>query len=316
MKRLTYVIGFVIVAFGVTKIVIGLSHASKQSETNAAEYVAIVIHDSVPSADSVIIHYDVRGEGNPALVFVHGWSANRSYWREQAGEFAENYRVVTIDLAGHGESGLNRQDWTMEAFGADVAAVVNRLELERVILIGHSMGGMVVIEAARLLHDNVIGIVGVDSYTGIGQTYPDSAIDAYLAPFKEDFKTASYDLVLTMFPEISDSSLMREIAEDISSAPPEVAFGSYEAVVKYLYTDPVQMLTWIKELDLPIRGINCDFFPPDVEAVRAAARSFDAKTMTGVGHFLQMEDPETFNRLLHETIAEIISESEKRQIER
>jgi len=308
LKRLTYIIAFAIVAFGVTKIIIGLSHASRQSEIDSSEYEAIVVPDSVPSSDGVMIHYDARGEGNPALVFVHGWSCDRSYWREQVDEFAKDYRVVAIDLAGHGESGLNRQEWTVPAFGADVAAVVSDLDLEKAILIGHSMGGMVIIEAAHLLPGKVVGLVGVDSYNDIGETYPDSAIEAYLEPFKENFETETVKLVKSMFPENADSSLLHEIADDMSSAPPDPAFRSYWAVIKYVYTDPIQIITSLKKLNLPIRAINCDFFPQNPESIESVAKSFNAKIMTGVGHFLHMEDPQTFNRLLHEVIAELLSE--------
>ena len=78
---------------------------------------------TIDSFDGVPISYEVRGNGSPALVFVHGWSCDRTYWKAQVEPFAVNHKVVTIDLAGHGESGTQRSDWTMEAFSEDVAAV-------------------------------------------------------------------------------------------------------------------------------------------------------------------------------------------------
>src|SRR5678815_2468104 len=76
----------------------------------------------VTSADGIRIAFEVHGEGAPALVFVHGWSCNRSYWREQLQPFSKQFKVVAVDLAGHGESGLGRTSWTIAAFGGDVAA--------------------------------------------------------------------------------------------------------------------------------------------------------------------------------------------------
>ena len=76
--------------------------------------------NTVKSHDGVRISYRSQGSGNPPLFFVHGWSGDRSYWEAQVDYFARNYRVVTIDLAGHGESGLNRKDWTIESFGKDI----------------------------------------------------------------------------------------------------------------------------------------------------------------------------------------------------
>ena len=68
---------------------------------------------SVISADGAEIAYDVCGEGTPALVFVHGWSGNRSHWDPQLGAFAPRHTVVRVDLAGHGESSATRTRWTV-----------------------------------------------------------------------------------------------------------------------------------------------------------------------------------------------------------
>jgi pimeloyl-ACP methyl ester carboxylesterase len=68
------------------------------------------------SADGVSIHYRVAGHGRTALVFVHGWCGEQGHWDEQIAAFSPNYTVVTIDIAGHGASGTNRTEWTMEAF--------------------------------------------------------------------------------------------------------------------------------------------------------------------------------------------------------
>ena len=71
--------------------------------------------------------------------------------------------MVALDLAGHGDSGVNREAWSMTNFGADVAAVADTLQLEDIILVGHSMGGQVALEAARLLKGRVKMIVGADT---------------------------------------------------------------------------------------------------------------------------------------------------------
>src|SRR5947207_15702524 len=90
---------------------------------------------TVPSPDGVPIHYETRGQGEPALVFVHGWAIDSRYWDGQVPVFARDHRVVTLDLAGHGRSGRGRKDWTVEAFAGDVRAVVEGLGLEEVGLV-------------------------------------------------------------------------------------------------------------------------------------------------------------------------------------
>ncbi len=306
MKRLIYVLAFVIIVFAVTKIIIGISHVSSQLEamTEHAGQETLAV-DSVLSPDGVMIYYDVRGEDSPALIFVHCWSCDRSYWRNQVDEFSSNNAVVTIDLAGHGQSGQNRAEWTMPAFGDDIAAVVNKLHLDSVILVGHSMGGMAIVEAARRLPGKVVGLIGVDCYNDIGDTYSDEDIENYLVPFKKDFKSSAYDKVLALFPANADPILRGDVAEDISSSPPEIAIPSYVATMKYIVSDPIELIAALKELRLPVRGINGDLFPLNDEGMTAAVPSFNVKVMKGVGHFPHLEAPTTFNRLLHETIAEL-----------
>ena len=128
------------------------------------------MQSQVQSADGVPIHYDVQGNGPPALLFVHGWCCDHHVWDGQVDHFAPHYTVVRPDLAGHGASGRDRAHWTMEAFGGDVAAVVEQLGLDQVVLIGHSMGGAVIVEAARRLPDAVIGLVGADTWRAPGRT--------------------------------------------------------------------------------------------------------------------------------------------------
>src|SRR5438552_4042219 len=93
------------------------------------------------SADGVPIRYEAYGAGEPALVFVHGWALDRRLWAAQVASFAPHHRVVTLDLAGHGESGRLRTEWTMGAFAEDVCAVLDQASLGPSVLIGHSMSG-------------------------------------------------------------------------------------------------------------------------------------------------------------------------------
>ena len=108
------------------------------------------------SSNGVLIHYDVQGAGSETLVLVHGWCCDRRYWRHQVDHLADRFTVVCVDLAGHGESGRDRQRFTISAFAEDVVAVVKQLRLDRVVLIGHSMSGGVIVEAARRLGSSVI----------------------------------------------------------------------------------------------------------------------------------------------------------------
>jgi len=254
---------------------------------------------TVLSPDSVLIACTVQGKGEPAVVFVHCWCCDKSYWDDQVPYFEKKHTVVTIDLAGHGESGLGRDDYTVESFAADVVTVVKALDLKRVILVGHSMGGPVSLEAARLLGDRVIGVIGVDTFQNFGETIPEEQQKQFLTAFRANFPAVTDQFVRGMFPPNADSALVAHIASDMASGPAEVGIGAMTNLLRY---DPAPA---VRELKVPIRGINADKWPTNVEGNKKLAASFDVKFMPGRGHFVQIEDPDTFNRLLEETIHEI-----------
>ena len=139
---------------------------------------------TVRSRDGIPIVYDAVGSGDPALILVHGWSCDRTYWRQQTGVFADRHRVVTIDLAGHGESGEGRASWTMASFGEDVVAVVDDLGLANMVLVGHSMGGDVIVEAALRLGERVAGLVWVDTYDELTTPATEEQVQAFVEPFR------------------------------------------------------------------------------------------------------------------------------------
>ena len=252
------------------------------------------------SADGIPIAFQVQGSGAPALVFVHGWCCDKSYWDAQVPYFSRKYKVVTVDLAGHGESGLGREAYTMEAFGEDVVAVVDNLGLDKVVLIGHSMGGPVILEAARRMPERVIGLVGADTFNNVEQKFQ---VDELLASLRANFSETTSGFVRSMFTPAADSLLVEKIAADMSSAPPEVGVSAIESISIY-WND--KLTRALQQVQAPVRCINSGRYPTDIEAGSRYASSFAAVDMPGVGHFVMIEDPETFNRLLEKTVAEFV----------
>jgi pimeloyl-ACP methyl ester carboxylesterase len=151
------------------------------------------------SRDGIPLAFEVHGAGTPTLVLVHGWSCDRSYWSRQLRPLAARYQTMAVDLAGHGKSGAGRQAWTMAAFGEDVVAVAEQLDLGELVLVGHSMGGDVIVEAALRLGERVAGLVWVDTYGTLGEPPTDEEVEAFVAPFREDFATATRALVRRLF---------------------------------------------------------------------------------------------------------------------
>jgi pimeloyl-ACP methyl ester carboxylesterase len=252
--------------------------------------------DEVTSVDGIPIRFDSAGHGDPALVFVHGWSCDRSYWRRQVDALAADFRVVTVDLAGHGESGAGRASWTMAAFGADVVSVVDRLGLRDIVLVGHSMGGDVIVEAALTLRDRVAGIVWVDSYGQLSEPISPERVEAFLEPFRKDFVGTTRSFVRGMFTPGTDPVLVDEIASDMSSAPPDIALDA----LRHAITSDGPVMAVLPRLRVPVVAINADYRPTDTASL--GRRGVETVIAEDVGHFLMLEDADQFDRLLTEVV--------------
>lgn len=263
------------------------------------------VKGEVPSADGVLIKYEVHGAGEPALVFIHGWCCDRTFWQPQLDHFSPTRRVVAIDLGGHGESGAGRKTWSMAAFGADVAAVVTHLKLQSVVLIGHSMGGPVMLEAAPLLKGRLVGLVGVDTLTDPEEHYTPEQMAEYRQPFEKDFPGAMRAALAhgnDFFTPKTNPVLIDKITVKMAAAYPEVGVSAFQAMLDFANEFERPRLAEVK---VPLVCINANRDPQKVEAGRKYAPQFEVLTLPDAGHFLMMEHPAAFNALLEKTLAEM-----------
>ena len=255
------------------------------------------------SADGVPISYEVQGAGEPTLVFIHGWSCDSRYWRAQLGHFATSHRVIALDLAGHGHSGLQREHYSMAAFGEDVRAVVEAEGAERVILIGHSMGGAVSLAAAAAIPERVAAIIGVDTFQDLGQRLSAEEVDAWVGPLREDFVANVRPFVGGMFIDSSDAALRDWVIADMSAAAPQVAISAMQHLFKT--SGDQATLAVLREYEIPVVTINADLWPTDFDGNAEQLPGFQAIILPGTDHFLHMAQPEDFNRVLDRVIGEL-----------
>src|SRR3989441_11855730 len=235
------------------------------------------VDGTVPSADGVVIHYPSEGTGSPAVVLIHGWACDASIWDGQVRELSPRYTVVTIDLAGPGRSGRDRATWSVAAFADDVRAVIEKLQLKRVVLVGHSMSGYVILEVARLLPDRVAALVPVDTMQDV-EWKPGEGFDAWMESMRTDFVSSTRTFVKEMFPETADAALVERMASRMSSMPPEIGVAVLRAIFAY---DKATALSRVKQ---PIRAINSDKFPTRVDVNRRYAPQFEAVFLPRPGH--------------------------------
>ena len=260
----------------------------------------------VAAADGVPIHYSVQGKGEPTLVFIHCGGCDRHVWDNQVSVFAKNQRVVTIDLPGHGESGQGRKNWSVESFADDVNTVLTELKLKRVILVGSSMGGPIVLEATRRMPERVVAIVPVDTLHNVEYKLPQEQLDAVFKQLRADYKGAMAGFLNQMlFSPSTPAAVKTRITSEVTSRPPELAIAILEGILAY---DSVPAL---KEVKVPIHAINADMNPTNLEINRKYAPQFEVVIIKGSGHYPMLEDPTQFNELLTDYLQQLKKASPK-----
>jgi len=269
----------------------------------------LVRHDVAISSDSERIAYTVYGTGRTSLIFVHGWSCDSRYWKNQTSVFSKDYQVITVDLAGHGNSSSNRIDYTMLSFAKDIKAVIDREGINRAILIGHSMGGGVIAEASQLIPKEVISIIGIDTFQNVDEKLSQKALDEMIEPFEEDFVNAAQSFVLPMLPKETDKELINWIKEDMSSAPKNIALSAFRNYLgQYVNSEATQVF---ESIIVPVVSINARLWPTNPEDNRKHIKNYKLFYTEETGHFPMMEKPEEFNRLLREALKYIEAENSK-----
>jgi pimeloyl-ACP methyl ester carboxylesterase len=257
---------------------------------------------TIRAADGLTIVCELRGTGDTALVFLHGWCGDRAYWKHQVDVFAADYRVVAVDQAGHGESGKERKHWSASVLAGDVEAIVKELGLQRVILIGHSMGGPVALMASKRMPGTVVAVVGVDTLQNAEFKMPEEASKKFLDAFEKDFKGTMRIGFSGLLHEKTDPDLKKWIITRAEAQDQKMAL----ALMRDLSTLDVKTL--LKDAKAPVRCINSaggfQFFTPTAVETNKKYADFNAVVIEEVGHYPMLEKPGEFNQKLREVLKE------------
>jgi len=261
---------------------------------------------TIESFDGVNISFDNEGKGDPVIILIHGWSNTRNIWEAQISHFSEKYQVIAVDLPGFGKSGNNRIDWSIASYGKDIAAIIQRLNLNKVVLVGFSLGAPISIECANLIPDHIIGIVLVDALKEVELKIPppmahyiDSLMmDLVTHPTKEKLVERNF------FKKNIDSTYLRIL----SILEVDSHIGWRESIAGNIEWQNEQCTNKVQNVKVPIIAINSDIQTTNVESFRKYAPTFKVKIVEDVGHLIMWDNTEMFNQLLDESILEFMEE--------
>jgi pimeloyl-ACP methyl ester carboxylesterase len=246
------------------------------------------------TVDGIPIHSSINGNGSKTIILVHGWTCDETSWELQVPALAGKYRVITIDLPGHGKSGTPKDGkFSIELFARAIESVRSEAKAEKVALAGHSMGTPVIINYARLYPQHVSALVFVDGAVSMSFKPPIDVrfTDQFAGPDGLKNREA---LIRNMFSPATTPEVQKHILSMMLGAPAETAVGAMKAMF-----DPA---AWKEDVfPQPVLGL----YPKssrnaDREYIKVHFPNMDVVEIDGVGHFLMMEKPEEFNRLLIE----------------
>ena len=248
------------------------------------------------------LNYSLTGQGTRTLVFVHGWCINGSYWDRQVESFKNTYKVLTLDLAGHGKSKVDRKEWTIANYANDVVDLIRQLKLDSVILIGHSMSGNINLLVYDKIPEKAIGFIGIDNLQELGKEQSDSAkaqSEGFIKMLETNFSATAHQFAYFLFSPTTDSTVRYRVMNDIMTMDTVMA----AATLRSLFEESLNEAVYSKKLKIPLILINSDVHPVDEDLLtKNAGSGFKIFYIHGTGHYPMIEAPDEFNARLQEAL--------------
>jgi pimeloyl-ACP methyl ester carboxylesterase len=248
--------------------------------------------------DGVTLAYEESGAG-PAMVLVHGWCCDRTYFAPQAEYYSRTHRVVSVDLRGHGASDKPEQEYTIRGFADDVAWLCGELGIARPVVIGHSMGGATALALAARHPGLPAAIVMLDAPVLLPAELVTTLLPQLVAAFRSPgHRDAARGFVgAQMFRPGDDPARKERILDGMSAAPQHVLASAFEAIWSF---DSAAALQACK---VPALWIGADPLLADIRRMRELCPTLLTAQTAGAGHFHQLEVPEQVNAMIDRFLA-------------
>ncbi len=250
--------------------------------------------------DGVQIAYEDRGEGTPVL-FVHGYPLSRAMWEAQAQALSPRFRVITVDLRGHGESDAPLWLYTMDRFAEDLKILLDHLSIDRVVMAGFSMGGYITFAFYRRYKEQVRAIILADTRPQADGAEGKKARfqAAQTARLKGAGAIAEAMIPKLMTPQSAQDrpDLVQKVRAMITATPVEGIAGDLMAMSERPDSTPL-----LERVDCPtlvVVGEQDVLTPPaDAKLMADRIKKSQIEIIPEAGHLANMEQPDRFNRVV------------------
>jgi pimeloyl-ACP methyl ester carboxylesterase len=246
---------------------------------------------SAASVDGLNIYSTSAGSGKATVVLVHGWTCDTSSWDAQVPVLAKRYRVIALDLPGHGRSGAPKDGkFSMDLFARAVEAVRAEAGADKIVLVGHSMGAPVIRQYARLYPERVAGLVAVDGPLDMRQFGEGFKPPSLTGP---DGLKAREAMIRGMFTPQTPPALQQKILAMMLGAPEATAIGAMGSIM-----DPALRASDVMPMPTLAIWAGTNTQIPNVEETKKVLPHYSQTQVAGTGHFVMMEKPDEFNQLV------------------
>jgi len=274
----------------IRRIVIALLATSVLSGAALSQAKETPPQDRFAKLDTMRVHYQNYGEGKEAVVFIHGWSCSLKYWKANIPAFVNQSRVIAIDLPGHGESDKPQVTYSMDLFARAIDAVLTDAGVERVTLVGHSMGTPVIRQFYRKYPNKTLALVIVDgNLRGFGSP---EQMKQFVDPLRgPNYKEQAERMIGFIAQSVKNKKDLEEIRATMMSTPQHVMVGAFDAMM--------DETIWKEDkINAPALAVMAKQPQWDAEYekfVRELVPGIDYQMWEGVSHFLMMDEPQKFN---------------------
>lgn len=244
------------------------------------------------------INFEVTGRGPKALIFIHGWLGNLRWWDDQVKDFSDQFQVVVMDLPGHGKSKKSDVGYSSTVYAEAIKEVASQLNAQEIILIGHSMAGAYILEAAAGI-PKTKSLILVDTLKNLDQ-HPSIEVAEQMTftQLRADFRNAVENVLPKyLFSPSTPISVQRRLISEFLEAEVEEAIS----LLAPLYRMDVK--SFAQNTTLPVTAINSTTPPTNKDVNEKYFSNYHLMEANATGHYPMLENPLEFNALLRSVLS-------------
>jgi pimeloyl-ACP methyl ester carboxylesterase len=262
-----------------------------------------------------VLDHTREGRGSPTIVFVHGFACARSDWRHQVAHLRGRYETVAVDIGGHGTTPGTEAHERIETHGQDVANLLAELNIERAVLVGHSMGCRIVADAATKASSRIVGIIQVDG-SRLGTAGSTTYVERQKRIAEIGYRAFMEPFFAQMFLPGADRAISQPIVDRALAMPAKLAGNLFPNIGHW---DSEHFDTVLSSLRAPLMAIQSTSTNPAgqrtpmtkgqttayLDNVKSLVPHARIEVIPDVGHFPQIEKAGEVNALIDDFLARL-----------